>query len=42
MINLPAEIDPESAVVELESGILKFELSKLAKSAEKAAAASKG
>lgn len=42
MINLPAEVDPESAVVELESGILKFELSRLAKRAEKAAAAGKG
>jgi HSP20 family molecular chaperone IbpA len=42
MINLPAEVDPDSAVVELESGILKFELSRLAKSAEKAAAAGKG
>ncbi len=40
-IDISSEVDPEGAVVELESGILKFELPKIAKPAEKAAAAGK-
>ena len=38
VIDLPVEIDPEGAVVGLETGMLKFELPKAAKQAKEAAA----
>jgi HSP20 family molecular chaperone IbpA len=41
MIDLSSEVDPNGAVVELQSGILKFELPKVAKPTEKAVAAEK-
>jgi HSP20 family molecular chaperone IbpA len=41
MIDVSSEIDPARAAVELQSGILKFELPKVAQQAEKAAAAGK-
>ncbi len=41
MIDISSEIDPDGAVVELQSGILKFELPKVAKPTEKAVAAGK-
>jgi len=41
MIDVSSEIDPAGAAVELQAGILKFELPKVAKQAEKAAAAGK-
>lgn len=39
VIDLPVEIDPDGAVVELETGMLKFELPKAAKQVTEAAAA---
>jgi HSP20 family molecular chaperone IbpA len=39
VIDVSSEIDPAHAAVELQSGILKFELPKVAKSGEKAVAA---
>jgi HSP20 family protein len=39
VIDLPVEIDPEGAVVGLETGMLKFELPKAAKQAKEAAPA---
>jgi HSP20 family molecular chaperone IbpA len=41
MIDLSSDVDPDGAVVELQSGILKFELPKVAKPTEKAVAAEK-
>jgi HSP20 family molecular chaperone IbpA len=40
-IDVSSEVDPVGAAVELQSGILKFELPKVAKPAEKAVAAGK-
>lgn len=39
VIELPAEIDPDVSVIELQSGVLKFELPKVAKSETKAVGA---
>lgn len=39
VVELPAEIDPDGAVIELQSGVLKFELPKAAKSEAKAVGA---
>jgi HSP20 family molecular chaperone IbpA len=39
LIDLPSEIDPAGAVVELRSGVLRFELPKLAKAQASAAGA---
>ncbi len=39
VIELPAEIDPDGSVIELQSGVLKFELPKMAKSGAKAVGA---
>ena len=41
MIDVSSEIDPAGAAAEPQAGILKFELPKVAKQAEKAAAAGK-
>jgi hypothetical protein len=41
MVDVSSEVDQEGAVVELQSGILKFELPKVAKPTEKAVAAGK-
>lgn len=41
IIDISSEVDPNGAVVELQSGILKFELPKAAKPIEKAVAAAK-
>ncbi len=39
VVELPAEIDPDGSVIELQAGVLKFELPKVAKSEAKAAGA---
>lgn len=36
VVELPAEIDPDGSVIELQAGVLKFELPKIAKSGAKA------
>jgi len=41
MIDVSSEVDQDGAVVELQSGILKFELPKVAKKTEKAVVAGK-
>jgi HSP20 family molecular chaperone IbpA len=41
MIDVSSEVDPAGAVVELQSGILKFELPRVAEPTEKAVAAGK-
>jgi HSP20 family molecular chaperone IbpA len=41
IVDIASEIDPDGAVVELQSGILKFELPKVAKSKEQAVGAGK-
>jgi HSP20 family molecular chaperone IbpA len=39
VIDLPTEVDPDGAVVELQTGLLKFELPKVVKTAKKTAPA---